>query len=561
MKKTIITIIFTFILINIKAQAPNWTWAKSAGNSGNDKAQCTATDASGNIYVTGSYTSSSITIGATTLINIDTTGTTADIFIVKYDAAGNIIWVKGAGSIGDDVGNSLTTDSSGNVYITGYYVSSIIFGTTTLTNAGNHDVFVVKYDAFGNVLWAKGSGSAGIDVGRGISIDATGNVCVTGSYTSTTITFGANTLTNSDNAGNTSDLFIVKYDTSGNIVWANDGGSTGNDLGNSITTDSFNNVYVTGSYSYSISFDTIILTNWNNNLYYDIFIVKYGPSGNILWAKSAGHAGNDLGISITKDNSNNIYITGYYYSASITFGATSLLNVDSAGIYPDIFIVKYDASGNVIWAKSEGSSSGDFGESITTDAFGNVYVIGNYYSSSIIFGATTLTNASWSSYTDVFVVKYNDSGNVIWAKGFGSTTSEALNGITTDASGNVYITGSYTSPSISLGATTLSNSGSYGYDMFIAKLDATAVGIEENIFTQGIYIYPNPSNGMFTLKSTDLKLQNCSIYNVLGECVFSQNSNLSNQINIDLSAQAKGIYFVQMTNENRSVTTKKIIVQ
>jgi hypothetical protein len=157
----------------------------------------------------------------------------------------------------------------------------------------------------------------------------------------------------------------------------------------------------------------------------------------------------------------------------------------------------------------------------------------------------------------MFIVKYDTSGNALWAKGAGSTENDLGQSVTTDTYGNIYVAG-FGGP-MTFGTNTITNEGSW--DIFIAKLDANIVDIENNTFMQGISINPNPSNGICTIKSKDLKLQNYSIFNVLGECVFSQNVNNTNQINIDLSAQAKGIYFVEITDENKNVINQKIIIQ
>ncbi|MCX6146500.1 MAG: SBBP repeat-containing protein [Candidatus Kapabacteria bacterium] len=213
MKKTITIFIFAFISLSnlVNAQAPNCLWAKKAGGTTEDVSNSVTTDASGNVYVTGYFTSPTITFGTTTITN---TGG-YDIFIVKYDAAGTVLWAKSAGGTDSDYGSSLTTDASGNVYVTGRFVSpTITFGTTTLTNPGGYDIFIVKYDAAGTVLWAKSAGGTSDDHGRSVSTDASGNVYVTGYFTSPTITFGTTTLTN---AGE-NDIFIAKYAGTGTGV-------------------------------------------------------------------------------------------------------------------------------------------------------------------------------------------------------------------------------------------------------------------------------------------------------------------------------------------------------
>ena len=167
-------------------QSPTYLWAKRAGGTDTDKGSSVATDANGNILVTGVFYSSSITFGTTTLTNAGG----SNMYIAKYDAGGNVLWAKSAGGTDSNGGYSIATDANGNIFVTGEFRnSSITFGTTTLTNAGYYDIFIVKYDVGGNVLWAKSTGGTDWDEGRSVASDANGNILVTGIFVSPSITF------------------------------------------------------------------------------------------------------------------------------------------------------------------------------------------------------------------------------------------------------------------------------------------------------------------------------------------------------------------------------------
>jgi hypothetical protein len=432
------------------AQTPDFLWAKSTVGTNDDPGSSIAVDASGNSYVTGYFFSHSITFGSTILTN-DTTIENGDIYIVKYDVSGNVVWAKRAGGTGDDYSQSIAVDVSGNSYVTGYFASSsITFGSTTLMNSGiNHDMYVVKYDGNGNVVWAKSARGTNDDWGFSIAVDVSGNCYVTGYFVSDSITFGSTTLT-------VGRMYIVKYDGSGNVLWAKSP-ETGYGVSNSIAVDASGNCYVTGYFfSGSITFGSTTLTS---NGFTDIYVVKYDGSGNVLWAKSAGGDYYDYGRGIAVDASGNSYVKGYFESSSITFGSTTLMN---NGV--NIFIVKYDGSGNVVWAKSAGGSDYYYSSCIAVDASGNCYVTGSFNSDSITFGSTTLTS---NGVTDIYVVKYDDSGNVVWAKSAGGTNSDYGYSIAVDTSGNSYVTGQFASSSITFGLTTLTNSG---YSMFVTKI-------------------------------------------------------------------------------------------
>jgi hypothetical protein len=465
--KKLYSIIFALVLsANTFAQEPYCQWANAPSGTSEDKGNSVTTDASGNVYVTGQFVSPTITFGTTTLANA---GSNGDMFIVKYNAAGTVLWAKRAGGTGPDEGSSISTDASGNIYVTGYFISpTITFGTTTLSNVGYMDIFIAKYDAAGNVLWAKSAGDNGDDWGLSVSTDASGNVYVTGYTNSATITFGTTIL---PSAGGNGDIFIAKYDAAGTVLWAKRAGGTDNDGGTSVTTDASGNVYVTGRFaSPNITFGTTTLTNdaGVSSGYFDIFIAKYDAAGAVLWAKSAGGTNIDFCYGVTTDAIGNVYVTGYFESATLNFGTTTITNAGNVG-YADMFIAKYDAAGTVLWAKRAGGTDDDLGYSVSTDASGDVYVMGSFYSSTITFGTTILTNANAGG-ADIFIAKYDAAGTLLWAKLAGGTSGDEGSSIATDASGNVYVTGYFVSPTITFGSTTLNNTGNVGYaDMFIAK--------------------------------------------------------------------------------------------
>ena len=464
-------------------KAGNVKWAKSAGGSNDEFGSSIITDGSGNVYVTGSFGSSTITFGTIVLTNA-ASGTT-DGFIVKYDPAGNVVWAQRAGGILNDQCGKLLVDDNGNVYMSGGFMSSsITFGTITLTNPapGSGIPFIVKYDPSGNALWAW-VWPVGI-WSRDIAIDGSGNLYYMGTYTSSTITFGATILTNSGSAGS-SDIFIVKYDANGNVLWAKSAGGSANDVGYGIAIDGSGNVYMTGSFlSSSISFGGINLTIAKTGTE-DMFIVKYDPSGTALWAKRAGGTSVNRGSDIATDGSGNVYVTGTFCNYPIIFGGKTLPN---GGAW-DMFIVKYDANGNVPWAKSAGGIYTERGFGITTDGSGNVFVTGDFQSYKITFGTITLTNTNGtnpSGYQDMFITKYDSNGNVPWAKCAGGIPA--------------------------------------------GKPKSAYAGINDPPANE-ITIYPNPTSGKVTLSTTTFQqsISSISIFNMAGKEVFSRQSAVGSQ--------------------------------
>ena len=244
-------------------------------------------------------------------------------------------------------------------------------------------------------------------------------------------------------------------------------------------------------------------------------------------------------------------ITGRFESDSITFGTTTLSNV----AYQDIFIVKYDALGNVLWAKSTGGTFDVYGVSISTDVSGNILVTGAFRSDSIAFGTTILTNTSVGT-ADIFIVKYDAFGNVLWAISEGGTNHDVGSGISTDISGNVMVTGFFDSPSITFGPTILTNAGVH--DIFVAKLDGITGIAEPNATDNGVSIYPNPSTGQISITSSKT-IDEVTITNPLGQVVYQSKPPEPSEKNISLQIKDDGIYFVTITSDKKTATGKVIV--
>ena len=415
-------------------------------------------------------------------------------------------------------------DLSGNVYVVGSFNSATFtFGSITLTNNGNDDIFVAKYDSNGNVLWAKSAGGNSWDEAWEVVVDNTsGSIYVSGYFDSTSISFGSFTLTTTSE-----DDFIAKYDNNGNVIWAKKNSIE------SISLDVSGNFYGTME---------------DNNQW---FIVKYNPDGNILWAKNAGGIGDYELYLCNEDANGNMYAVGDFSSATISFGTTTLTNTGNN----DILIVKYDANGNILWAKSAGGTGPDYPYSIVVDASGNVCVVGGFDSPSLSFGTFTLTNTGSHIETDdIFLVKYATDGSVLWAKSVGGTDYDFAFSIALNASGNIYMAGGFESPTITIGSITLTNTSFSHFDCFIAKLGSSNA-INEISKLTSINVFPNPASNTLTINVPHHST--ISIVNMQGKLITSMAANRKNTT-IDISSLPVGVYFVKATTE-KGVVTRKFI--
>jgi hypothetical protein len=255
--------------------------------------------------------------------------------------------------------------------------------------------------------------------------------------------------------------------------WAKSIGGTSMDEGRSIFADDLGNVYTTGFFRGTADFDPGVGTsNLTSSGGEDIFILKLDPAGNFLWAKSFGASLGDMGHSIAVDGSGNVYATGYF-QGTVDFdpgaGTSSLTSFGEE----DIFILKLDAAGNFLWAKSMGGTGWDESYSIAVDDSGNVYTTG-WFENTVDFdpglGNTYLASAGG---TDFFILKLDTAGNFLWARRIGNTSFELCYSIAVDDWGNVYTTGSFGGISdFDPGPGTFNLTGFGASDVFILKLDA-----------------------------------------------------------------------------------------
>ena len=541
------------LLLNssVYSQIPTWLWAK--GETGSESVNSVAVDTSGNFFVAGSFSGESVTFGSITLTNSHDLD--SDLFLAKYDSNGTVQWAISAGDNYTDEATSVAVDAAGNVYLTGYwYGDTIIFGSFSLHNTyhGNADIFLVKFDPDGNVIWAKSAGGSSSDQAKAVAVDASGNVFITGWF-QWAIKFGTITLQNADHTGYGSpDIFLAKYDSDGNFQWANSVQGMLSDEAKSIAVDNAGNSYVTGYFaSRTITFDNIILANsdsdttikWPNN---DIFVAKYNADGKAIWAKSAGGSFHDDGKSVAVDSGSNVYLSGYFASNSIVFERISLINSSIGTKDTDLFVAKYDENGNILWAKNAADTNPDIANSITLDGAGNIYQTGYFSGQSITFGTITRMNTSYES---AFITKYDPNGEAIWVinsqgKGWPKAQSIAV------SNGNIYIVGNYMALPVFGSDTLTANVG-----MFIAKCGLTdPTGVKEMDNSSCFTVYPNPVTSEIFIRTQNGAA--VAIFNIHGILLSKFISN--NKSDFDISSFPKGVYIIKVTSKDNCAIRKLV---
>jgi hypothetical protein len=430
----------------------------------------------------------------------------------------------------------------------------------TLNCIGDNDAYVNKYDLNGNLLWAKSAGGKYNDKALGVTYDNTGNVYICGLFTDTA-TFGTTTIYGNGGA----DIFIAKYNASGSFQWVKHAGSSGRDEAKSIKCDAAGNVYICGMYSKGCDFGGGPLTTYNSTLYFDSFLAKYSSTGVLQWVKTAGGDYDDVAWSLTMDNAGKIYVAGEF-NAYAVFGTIPLTTSGQA----QAFVACYDASGSVLWATQAGGILPTPANNRVTRARGigcdgtNILITGQF-GATAVFGAISLTAADSS---DIFFASLDNNGNFIRAVSVGGAADafenlgyESGNAICGDASGIAYATGSLLDGGV-FGNITLQPYSRT--DVFITRISLlTSVNDLANNTLINIPVYPNPSNGNFTLDLTQLAGQKTemTITNCLGQIINKRTDKSSSKMNIDLSAEQKGIYFIEIKSEDQSISRGKIVLQ
>ncbi len=463
----------------VQVYAQHYIWANGIGGTSEDIGNAIARDASGNIYIAGQFSGSVDFDPGTGTATLVSNGA-ADIFVAKYDAGGNYIWAINIGGTSGDMANAIAVDGAGNAYITGQFSGMVDFdpgtGTANLAAGGVlWGAFVAKYDANGDYVWAMNLGAGLFDIGYGITVDASTNVYVTG-YFSGTADFDPGPGTAELIGGSTADIFIAKYNTDGEYVWAKGIGNTSSDAGYGISVDAGGNVYVTGQFTGTVDFDpgTNIadLTSASTGAT-DIFIAKYDVNGDYVWAKGIGANGADIGYAIAVEGNGNAYVTGYF-TRTVDFdpgaGIANLVCSDSAS---DIFIAKYDAAGNYLWAKSMGGAGAgsDVGYALALDADASVYFTGYFTRTADFDGAAGVANLiSNGGIGDIFISKYDAAGNYVWAESIGDAGDDIGRGVVVD-NGVLYVTGQFTdAPDFDFGAGTATIASNGAKDVFVLKM-------------------------------------------------------------------------------------------
>ncbi|HMQ75169.1 MAG TPA: hypothetical protein PKE21_01590 [Flavobacteriales bacterium] len=445
-------------------------WAHAIGGNSADRTFSVAVDDAGNVLTVGTFSLSMDLDPGPGVFTVSSVSD-LDVFIRKVDAAGTFLWGGSFGSVSFDEARSVTTDANNNVIVTGLFRGTVDVdlgaGVTTLTAGVSTDAFVVKYAATGALLWARQVGGTIADEGRAVAVDDAGNVLITGFF-SGTVDLDPGTGAQPATATGFQDVFVMKLDPSGNLLWAHGIGGTGTDTGNGIATDPSGAVLITGQFQGTVDFDpgtgTAALTAAGD---LDMFVLKLTSSGALEWAGRIGGALVDRANRIATDLSGACYITGDLEGDIDVDPGPATVTVSPVGSMDGV-LVKLDGSGVFQWAVHLAGSGSTLEtcDDVAVDPAGHVYVTGRVGSPMDIDpgpGSTVLTSVAS---TDVLTVSYTTTGTLRWGFAVGGASIDHGRAIAIGPAGEVVVGGEFnTSVDMDPGAatTTIAGPGQHGF--------------------------------------------------------------------------------------------------
>lgn len=449
---------------------PTLSWATYYGGGLNDYSMCgnLTGDTMGNVYLSG-YTPSTNNI-ATTGSHQATMLGGEEGYLAKFNSSGVRLWATYYGGASQDVIRGSTCDPSGNIFIGGYSNSASGIATTGSHQpvlAGSSDAFIAKFDNAGVRQWATYFGGSSADQGLAVTLDKTGNVYLSG-YTSSTnniATAGSHQTTR----GGGQDAFLAKFSNSGSLLWSTYYGGSATDNGLALSTDSSNNIYLSGFTKSTTAIASSGAYQTDFAGMEDAFFAKFDSTGVRQWSTYFGGSAAERCQSICADANGNLYATGYTLSTNDI--ATAGSHQAILGGYVDAFIVKFNNSGARVWSTYYGGTEMEEGYNVKFDALGTLFVCGTASSTSAISTPGTYKD-TLSGPADAYVAKFDTSGTRIWGTYYGGDVEEFAYSLYITLEAELYISGMTSS------ITGLSTLGSHQaiigggiFDAYLAKFN------------------------------------------------------------------------------------------
>ena len=344
-------------------------------------------------------------------------------------------WAYGYGSVGDDRFTAIAKGPDASMYACGTFSGSMSSPAGTVNAVGITDVFVVKMDTLGLVEWIRTGGGPGPDRCTDLAVDAAGNVAITGQFSAVMTIEGATLSSN----GPSLDVFVARFDPDGDLLWARSAGSAQNtDIGEQVSVTDLGDVFVAGQFSGTALFGAIqVVSTFDPQLQAlgdDVFVAKYGATGDVLWVKTAQAPNADKALGLAVSNAGDCWLAGQY-SQDITFDLAHANSLNNAG-----FLVKFDASGAEQWFRRIGGG----GSVLVGDlcyAGNTLWMAGSQSGNNLVFGSPVVPIASAYPYS-AFVLAFSQQGELVKQRSLGS--DQVIEGKALDIrAGEVLVAGTF----------------------------------------------------------------------------------------------------------------------
>lgn len=434
MKRILLTTLsLFFILITGVTRAQTLAWAKPlALNDPNSfvLTKSVVVDNNGNTYAVGNLTGSADFDPGPNQALLTTSVNGQDVYIQKLDASGNLVWAKLlVGGFSYTEGNGIALDANQNVYITGTFDEQVDFdpgpGSNLITPNGMQATYILKLNTAGLFQWVKIVDGTDYTTGTTIRTDNAGNVLV-GGLISGMVDLDPGQGVYIDSALGFTKSYVLKLTNSGSFAWAKTWSGGGENSVSTLDVDANNAIYISGEFSQSIDLDpgANTVNAFSNASSLDIFMVKLNATGNFQLGKSFGGSSDEDITTIRVDNGGNIILSGMF-SGTADFnpgGGTNNLSSTAGSI--DVFITKWDASANFLWAKEFEAPYDEENSGMDIDANGNVYVTGYFEGTGDFDPGNNVVSLTSAGAYDIFVAKLNPSGNYSFAHRLGNIDND-----------------------------------------------------------------------------------------------------------------------------------------
>jgi len=510
-------------------------------------------------------------------------------------------WAQRFGGAGNISCDRMQADENG-IYIAGSFQDSVFFDTQKLQAEGARDVYLTALDQEGNVRWTTAGSSIDDDDIGGMAINGAGDIYLAGSFWLSGL-FANVKLT--AQVGIRA-IFLIKYNSDGQIQWGISISGTGAKQVNDIALDANGNILLTGFFQDSLLLPNRALVSMGER---DAFVAKYDPNGQFLWAQQAGLEGNSRGVGLATDSENAVVVSGTF-DRSIQFGDSLAFMANTSD--NDVFVAKYDAAGSLLWAKKAGGVFEDRTAALATDAEDNIYLTGSFAGRLTL--DSTLEILSVGNNDNFYLLRYTPDGAADWARSIGSLETEQATSLAIHSSTIVvggYYRGSFEVDGLQLinpgddfdgfvagfsldgqarwlepilGNTVLLNTavanapeervlvgGTFqgealfdnqvlaaeaGFDIYVAELAEVVTPVREVGRSPNIRVYPNPTNDLIFIE-TDSEIMDIQVLDTFGRTVFTSQKMTS----LSLAFLPKGIYFLQIKTAGAKMQVVRVVRQ